>query len=227
MVKDKNNKEQEAGEIISRGEQFFEKHSNLIFYVILGIVIVAFGIWAYVQYIQKPRATKAYEALFHAEEQFIKGEDSTVLITGGITDQGVLEEIKKYSGTKASKLGHLYAGIVSFDLGNYQEALDHLNKYSAKDNMVAPSVIRLKGDCYVQLDKLDQAAKLFEEAAELANNDVISPGCLMKAARVYEHQQKYDKALQAYNTIKEKYYTATEAKSIEADIIRVQAQIGK
>ncbi len=223
MAKDINNKEQEAAEIVSKGEKFFEKNSNLIFYIVLGIIIIAFGIWAYIQYVHKPKQTKAYESLYASEAQFIEGNDSTLLNTNTITNEGILATIKEYKGTKAAKLGYLYAGIAYYDMGKYQEAIDHLEKFKSSENMVAPSVVRLIGDCYVQLDQLDKAVSYFEKAADMADNEVISPSCLIKAAHVYEHQKKYDEAIKAYEKIKNKYYTAPEAENADAEVVRISS----
>lgn len=226
MAKEKS-KETETKEVISRGEKFFERHANLLMWILLGVVIVAFGIWAYVQYVHKPRLERANEALYVAEDQFIAGGDSTVLKTPGITDRGVLAIIDKYSGTKAANLSHLYAGVAYYDLGQFDKALEQLKKFNAKDDMIAPSAVRLMGDCCVQLDKLDEAVKYFEQAAQMANNEVVSPICLIKAGHVYETQKKYDKALAAYQTVRDKYYTAPEATQVEGDIARVQILAGK
>lgn len=219
----KNNKEQEIGDVLSKGERFFEKHSNLIFYIGLGIVIAAFGVWAYIEYVAKPRQQTAYEEIFSAEDSFIRGQDSLVLASGGVSENGVLSVAKKYSGTKAGDLAHLYAGISYYDLGQYENAISELKKYNSKDLMVSASVLRMIGDCYVQLDKLDEAVGYFRNAADKAANEVISPECLIKAARVYESQQEYLKALELYKEVKDKYYTAPEAKTVEADIIRLEA----
>lgn len=218
-------KEQDASEIISTGEKFFEKHANLLIYIVLAIVVIAFGIWAYIQYVHKPREEKAAEAIFVAENNFINNGDSTVLKTGGLTDQGVLAEIKEYSGTKAAKLAHLYAGIAYYDLGNYDKAIEELKAYSGSDNMIAPSAVRLLGDCYVQQKKYDEAINCFEKAAKMANNEAVSPGCLLKAAHVYEFQKKYSEALKLYKEIKDKYYRSPESTTIESDILRVEGYI--
>lgn len=215
-------KEQETSEILSQGEHFFEKHANLIFYIVLGIIIVAFGVWAYIQYVAKPRTESAYESLYTAEDSFIMQEDSTVLATAGVSDQGVLEVTKKYSGTKAAKLAHLYAGVAYYDLGQYEKAITELKKYNANDKLVSPSVLRLLGDCSVQLDRFEEAIDYFTKAADRANNPVISPGCLIKAARVYEHLQKPSEALKLYKKVKDQYYDAPEATSVLADITRLE-----
>ncbi|MBB6276257.1 tetratricopeptide repeat protein [Porphyromonas circumdentaria] len=212
----------DAAEIISRGEKFAERYANVIIYCILGVIVVAFGIWAYIQYVSKPREAKASAELFRSEERFILGEDSTVLQATGVSEEGVLRIINDYSSTDAANLSHVYAGIAYYDLGKYEESLAELKKFSAKDQMVAPSVIRLMGDCCVELDRLEDAVKYFEKAASMANNEVVSPGCLVKAARVYEVQKNYSKAIDAYQKIVDEYYNSAEVNQAKADITRLQ-----
>lgn len=216
-------KEQEGSEILSRGEHFFEKYANLLFYIGLGIVILAFGVWAYFEYVAKPRRVAAQEALMTTEHYFIQGDNDLVLLSDGASGQGALNVAKEYSGTKSAELAHLYAGIAYFDQGQYKDALKELKKYSSKDPLVGPSVLRLMGDCCVELNKYDDAVKYFRQAADKADNAVISPSALIKAARVREAQQQYDKAIKLYKEVEEKYYDSPEASSVVADIIRLEA----
>ena len=68
--------------------------------------------------------------------------------------------------------------------------------------------------------KLSRATKLLLRPLPAA----ISPSCLIKAGHVYEKLGKYDKAIALYNEVKTKYYTTPEAESVEADLLRAQAQ---
>lgn len=218
-----NEMEHKAGEMVSKGEHFIEKNSKLILYILLGVVVLGVGIWLYVEKVHKPRVERASASLYQAEEQFMAGADSLAL-SG---ESGFLAIAKEYSGTKAAKLAHAYAGIIYYDEGKYQEAIDELKKFSAKETMVAPSLTRLIGDCYVELQQYQEAVKYFEQAAKDADNAVVSPSCLIKAGRVYEELGQNDKALAVYQQIKDKYYTSAEASSIDASIIRVQSKLGK
>ena len=114
-----------------------------------------------------------------------------------------------------------------YDMGKYQEALAELQKFSSDEALVAPSIQRMIGDCYVQLGKLEDAVKAYESAAKSANSEAISPSCLIKAGHVYEKLGKYDQAVKAYQEVKDKYYTAPEAEMVEADLIRARAAGGK
>ena len=214
-------------EIVSRSEQFIEKYSKTIIWCVLGVIVLGVGIWLYIDKVVKPRSDKAAEHLYAAEEQFMAGADSAALNAPAAGAMGLLEIADKYSSTDAGKLAHAYAGIIYYDEGKYEEAIRELKEFKAKEKMVAPSITRLIGDCYVELGKYDEAAKYFMDAAKAADNPVISPSCLIKAGHVYEELGQYDKALKAYKEIQEKYYTAPESESIEASIIRVEAKLKK
>lgn len=230
MTDDRNLKERtedeqlNAQEVISKGEKFVEKNINIILYAVLGIVVIGFGIWGYIKYIKHPREEKASTQLFMAEERFMAGEDSLALVASSIGGDGLLD-VAAMKGTKAANLAHAYAGICYYDMAQYEKALEELKKFDADENMVAPSITRLIGDCLVQLKKYDDAVGYFEKAAKQADNDVVSPSCWIKAGRVYEELKKYDQALKAYQMVKDKYYTAPEAEAVEADIIRVKSNM--
>ncbi len=221
------NTEKQIGEVVSRSEQFVEKNMTKIGIAILAVFVVVAGVFAYKRFVSQPKEEKATAQVFMAEDQFLQELDSLALNGSGADQAGLLQIIDKYSGTDAAKVSNAYAGISLYNMGKYEEALKHLGKVSSKETMVAPSVIRLMGDCYVQLKQYDKAVQQFEKAASAANNSAISPSCLIKAARVYEHQKKYDKALAAYTQVKDKYYDSMEAAVVEGDIIRVNQLVGK
>ncbi|WP_329905501.1 CDC27 family protein [Porphyromonas pogonae] len=220
-----NPQETNAEEIVSRSEQFVEKNISKIITVVLIVIAVVAGILAYVHFIKKPRNEKASAKMYVAEDKFMNSQDSVALNGLGAGNPGLLNIIDKYSGTDASNLSEAYTGICYYDMGKYKEALEHLKKFSSKEDIVAPSIQRLIGDCYVQLDKLKDAVDAYEKAATMANNEAVTPSCLLKAGHVYEKMGENKKALEKYQTIKDKYYTAPESATVEADIIRVQSKI--
>ncbi|GAD06280.1 tetratricopeptide repeat protein [Porphyromonas crevioricanis] len=209
-------------EIASKSERYVEKNISKILVVVLALIAIVAGVFAYLQFVKKPKAEKAATELYMAESAFMEERDSLAL-NGSTNNLGLLEIAKKYSSTPSGNLSHAYIGIIYYDMGKYEEALQELKKFSASEKIVSPSIERLKGDCYVQLDKPQEAIKSFEKAAKDASNEAISPLCLLKAGRVYESLKDYDNALKTYQTIKEKYYMAPEANTVAADIIRVES----
>ncbi|WP_299351425.1 tetratricopeptide repeat protein [uncultured Porphyromonas sp.] len=213
-------------EKVMQGEQFFERHGKKIIIAVVVVVLAVIAIFAYIKFIKEPNNAKASSQMFVAEDNFIMGQDSLAL-KGATASPGFEGIAKNFSGTDAANLAHAYAGICLYDMGRYQEALGELQKFSSEEKLVAPSIQRMIGDCYVQLGKLEDALKSYESAAKLADSEAISPSCLIKAGHVYEKLGKYDQAVAAYQQIKDKYYTSPEAESVEADLIRARAAGGK
>ena len=214
-------------EQVLKGELFFERHGKKIIIAVAALLVIALGFFAYHRFVTIPKSEKATAQMFVAEDSFMLGQDSLALKGQGAGTQGFEAIAKNFSGTDAANLAHAYSGICLYDMGKYQEALTELKKFSSDEAVVAPSIQRIIGDCYVQLGKLDDAVKAYETAAKQANNEAISPSCLIKAGHVYEKLGKYDQAVKAYQEVKDKYYTAPEAEIVEADLIRARAAGGK
>ncbi|MDY6122645.1 MAG: anaphase-promoting protein [Porphyromonas sp.] len=222
MSKNESQNDNVIGEIASKSERYVEKNISKILVVVLALIAIVAGIFAYVQFVKKPKAEKAAAEMYLAEDAFMRENDSLAL--HGMADKsGLLEIVEKYSSTPSGNVAHAYIGIIYYDMGKYQEALDELSKFSSSEKLVSPSVERLKGDCYVQLDKPQDAINSFEKAAKLANNEVVSPLCLIKAGHVYESLKDYANALKSYQRVRDGYYMAPEAKTVVADIIRVES----
>lgn len=215
---------EQVEEVLVKSETFLEKNLSKIA-IAVGTVLVIIGAWyGYVKLIQEPRNEKASVELFKAEDHFINQQDSLAMAGAGLTEKGLDAIIKEYPGTDAANIALAYKGIALYDAERYTEAIEALKGFSSRDAYVAPSVMRLIGDCYVQLEKYQEAADAYLKAAAMAKNDAISPSCLIKAGHVFEKLGQKDKALELYNEIKSNYYTAPEAASVETDIIRVSAQ---
>ena len=128
---------------------------------------------------------------------------------------GFLKVAEEYSGTKAANLAKAYAGICYAKLGKSQEAIDALNSFDGDDQMVAPAVKGAIGNCYAQLGDLDKAAATLLDAANQADNNTLSPIFLMQAGEILVKQGKIDEAVQAYTTIKDKYFASYQAMNID------------
>lgn len=223
MSEQEQNGFEQVEQVIGKSESFLVKNLNKIGAVV-GVVLIAVGAWyGYTKLIKEPRNEKASVELFRAEDKFINGQDSLALAGVGLTEKGLDAIIKDYSGTDAANLAQAYKGIALYDEGKYQEAIDALRAFSSKDAYVAPSVERLIGDCYAQLEKYEDAAKAYEQAAKMADNEAITPGCLVKAGHIYEKLGNNAKALELYKQVQDKYYTTPEGSTVEVDIIRASA----
>ena len=217
------NKELEVEEIVSKSEQFIENNSKKIIYGIIAVALVVGAVLGIKHGYLVPQEKKAAAAMFKGEQYFARDSFVLALNGNGADYEGFEAIIDQYGSTDAGNLAKAYAGICYYKMGDTQKALDLLKSFSGKDQMVSPAVTGLIGDCYVNMGNTKEGISYFEKAAKDADNEVISPIYLKKAGIAYENLKEYDKAVKAYTTIKDKYYTSMEASDIDKYITRASA----
>jgi predicted negative regulator of RcsB-dependent stress response len=91
----------------------------------------------------------------------------------------------------------------------------------ADDAMVSPAAEGALGNAYAHLNQLDKAVSHLKKAAEMADNNSLSPTFLIQAGEILESQGKNDEALKLYQTVKEKYFNSMQSQTIDSYIERV------
>jgi len=217
--------EANVGEIFSKSEKFIETYKNYImigFGVIIILVVAILGIR---QYYLLPKEAEAQEAIFPGENFLANRQWSIALNGDSATYIGFLGIIDEFPHTRTANLAKAYAGISFYHLGQFQEALDHLKAFSANEKIVDPIITGLIGDCYVNLNNVEEGIKYFKEAASKVENQFISPIYLKKAGLAYESLSDFKNAVDVYNTLKRKYPNSQEAADIDKFIYRASAQL--
>jgi tetratricopeptide (TPR) repeat protein len=138
--------------------------------------------------------------------------------------EGFLKVADEFGGTDAGKLANAYAGICYAQLGQYENAVKYLDKFSAEDQLVSPALMGTMGNCYIQLGQLDKGAATLMKAADKANSHSLSPIYLIQAGQVYEKLGKKSEALKAYQTVKDKYFNSYQSMEIDKYIERASVK---
>jgi tetratricopeptide (TPR) repeat protein len=211
-------------------EVFYEKNKKAITYgggAFLAIVaIISF----YTFYWLPGEEKEANNEAFFAQTYFEK-DSFLVALNGGINVQtsegpktimGFRDIADSYSSTKTGKLANYYAGICLLRTGKFEEAIESLEKFSIKDEMLAPVAIGAIGDANMELNKIDEAIKFYLKAAEQSSNAFTTPIYLKKAAFAYEQTANYTEALATYERLKNEYSASTEAREVDKYIARVK-----
>jgi tetratricopeptide (TPR) repeat protein len=188
---------------------------------VVAIILVFGAVWGYRQY-KKPIERDAQAQLFMAEQYFAK-DSFNLALNGDGNNLGFLDIIEDYGITKAANLAEYYAGISYLHMENYQEAIAHLENFDSDDKMLHPIALGSMGDAHVELKELDKGLRFYEKAIDASDNEFTAPIYLMKSALVYEQQANYEKALELYEKIRDKYPESAEAEDIEKHIGRAQA----
>lgn len=212
-------------EALSRSEQFVEKNKNLLFYIILGIIVIVGGIFLYRKFVMGPKQKEAQAQMFVAEQYFEK-DSIDLAINGDGTNPGFLDIANEYGSTRPGNLAKYYLGVCYMKKGEFQNAIDYLDDFSADDHIIGPMAIGLTGDAYMELGETGKAIEYYLKASEKKINDFTSPIFLLKAGWAYEILGQYDKAIGVYEKIQKEHYKSFEARDIEKYIARAKALQG-
>jgi len=203
-----------VGEALSTTGQWIEDNSNLLTWIITGIVVVVLGIIALNNYVFKPKALEASNENAKAVVYFQNGDFEKALNGDEAECIGFEEIANNYKLYQPGKLAALYAGICYYQLGDYEQAAKYLKRFKAKDVNIAPAASQLLGDAYVELGEYGKAVRAFEAAAA-SENDLIAPMSLKKAGLVYLEMGDKRSAKHAFEQIKRDYATSQEASDID------------
>lgn len=194
---------------------------------VIGIAIVAL-ILLYVGYQNvylKPRAEKAANEMFKAEEYVATDSLSDRAISGDGSYPGFEKIANEYSNTKSANIANAYLGGLYLKKGEFQKAVDALGKYSSTGSpVIDPLVLGMLGDAYSELKDYGKAITYYKKAADKSKNSFTSPLFLKKLGLVYEEQKDFSAAADVYNKIKTEFSDSYEASTIETYIARAEAQ---
>ncbi len=202
----------------TKAEAFFEKNKKGIIIAVVAIIaVIVCAILANTYYFE-PRQQEASTELAKSQELFQQEQYDKALT-------GFQKVASDYSSTDAGNLAQLYIGLCQANLGKWQEAVDALESFSGKDDaMISPAAEGALGNAYANLNQLDKAVEHLKKAAELADNNALSPNFLIQAGEILESQGKKDEALKLYQQVKEKYFNSMQYQVIDAFIERASAK---
>lgn len=207
-----------AEEQLNKQEAFFLKYQKAIICCVVALILIVAGIILYKNYVSAPREEKASTELSKAQQLFGQEQFDKAL--------PLFQKVASdYGSTDAGNLAKLYTGLCQAQLGKWQEAVDALESFSGRDDaMISPAAEGALGNAYAHLNKLDEAVSHLKKAAEMADNNSLSPTYLIQAGEILESQNKKDEALKLYQTVKEKYFNSMQYQTIDAYIERASAK---
>ena len=201
-------------------ENFFEKNSKMVVVAIVVIFVLAAAIFGYKKLIVEPRLNDAQEMLYEAQYRFEQqNADFALALNGDENVPGFAQVIEKYGNTPAGNLATVYAAACALRLGDFDAAESYLAKYSnvkgATGELVNATAIGIRGEIAVEKGDYAGAAAIFENAANVSDNNYSTPLYLRKAAMAYEAAGNADKAKKCLQAINDKYPSSLEAREAE------------
>ena len=196
-------------------QDFFERNQSKILGVIVIGILLFGGYLAYKFGYQAPREKSAMEAIHKAQEQFARDSFALALENPGGGFEGFLDIIENYGGSKAANLSKYYAGVSYLNLGRFEDAISYLESYSANDDITPIMKAGALGDAYAENGDLDKALGLYKKAANMENNDFLTPYYLYKYAILAKKQGQSSEAVAAFERIQKDYPDSNEANEAE------------
>lgn len=204
---------------LTKTEQFIEDNQKWIVRIITGILALVVIFIGAKRFYLNPLEEEAHGQMFVAE-QYFEVDSFNLALYGDGNYSGFLQIIDDYGITKAGNLSKYYAGISFLKLGQFEDAIDHLQKFKSKDKMVAPIATGAIGDAFIEMGETEKGLNHYLKAASLSDNNFTSPMFLMKAGQVYENLGNNKKALDVYEQIRKEYPDYSRRNNIEKYITR-------
>lgn len=210
-------------EYSSRFMYYYENNKATVIGGAIGLLLIIGLIVGFFVY-SGQQEQEAQNLLSIAEEQLMQGNYETALF--GNEDDFTLgfEQISNnYSRTEAGNLATYYAAVSDFELGNFEDALTRMQNYDIPRGIMGVSPLSLHAILLSELERYEEAADKYIEAAEWNENSSTTPYNLLEAAIAYREAGNDDRALQVVNRILDEYSNsqqATEAKRMKGLLTR-------
>lgn len=195
--------------------QFKEnKKLRLITAVVIGLIVGILGYILYKQFVYAPNNRKANEGYYRGLN--LAAKDS---VDAAIAE---LEPfVKKNDGYEGGEVAEFTLARQYMAKGDFKKALKLLEGVSLKDTYGPAMALGLQGDCYSEMGKFKDALEMYEDAADVNENEWTTPTYLFKAGQVAEEIKDYAKAKELYERINQDYYMFGQQKTIDKYIARV------
>ena len=118
---------------------------------------------------------------------------------------GFTQIARNYNRTDAGNLAFYYSAVAEFELGNYEEALSYIENYSVPRGVLGVAPISMHAIILSELEQYEEAARMFERAAQWDNNSSTTPQNLFEAAQAYIEIGNNQKAIELLNTVIREY----------------------
>jgi len=208
-----------------KAESFINANTGIVTGAVIGLIALMAAFFWFSRVYIPGQENQANEEMFTAQQNFAN-DAFQVALDGDGNYPGFLEIIDNYSGsTKASNLAHYYAGISYLNLGEFQNAIDYLGKFSGGDAVLGGMAQGAMGDAYMELGDTENGIKHYRNAANASNNDFTGPMWLMRAGMAMSKEGDHASAKSMFEMIKDKYPKSSEANDATKYIQRAAASM--
>jgi len=210
---------------LSKTEMYIENNQKSLSVIILDIIVIVGGYMAFNKFYVAPMEDEAKSQMFIAEQYFAQ-DSFNLALNGDGNYLGFLDIFDEYGLTKSANLANYYIGISYLHLGQYEDAIEYLEKFDSEDNILDGLAVSAIGDAYAQLNEKEKARDYYLKAATIKPNEFTTPIFLFKAGILSEQLDDNQMALDTYKKLEKEYPNSNEARKIEKYVARVNLKLG-
>jgi len=202
-------------------EHWYDSNKKIINSVLLGILVVVGGFFAYNKFLKAPKNRKGSESLYQVQQYFAKDSMNLVDSKGDAGFYGASEIIDKYGSTDAGNLAQFYAGRAAMAKGEFQKAITHFKSFDGAGTLPGTVANGCLGDAYMELGKADEAISYYEKATSDKEDIFLTPLYLERLGVVYQNKGQGEKAVEVFKRIKTEYGSSAQARNVEKYLARL------
>ncbi|MDR1113375.1 MAG: tetratricopeptide repeat protein [Bacteroidales bacterium] len=213
---------------LSKFIRFFNKNQNTVYGVVIAILVVICGIFAFNKFYLTPKTEKAEAAIMHPISLYLSTDTTAwqVALDGDDENDGFLTIADDYKLTKTANTANYYAGLTYLKMGQKEEALEYLKKFKQKENVLYYACQALIGDLYDEQGATKEAIAYYQKA--IKSSDIyFTPITLFKLAQIAEREENWSEALKYYQQIEKNFEVEYNKMSIDRYVARTQQKAGK
>ncbi len=224
----KNEQEQEKENFVTKTLAFFNKYQNIIYGVLIGLLAIAVIIIAFNRFYLQKKNGEASAAMTQPITWYMMGDSVSLnlALEGNDENDGFLAIADGYKLTRTANTAKYYAGLCYLRLGQKEEALDYFKQFKKKEDVLWYGCQILIGDLYDEQGDEANAIKYYEKATK-GEDPLYTPNAYFKLGQLYEREEKWDKALDSYKAIEDKFYTQYNSMNIAQYVERARAKASK
>ncbi len=209
-----------AEETLKGIESWYEKNKKMLNSILLGALVLVVGVYAYNNFLQKPKNQKANDAIFMAQQYFAM-DSMNLALNGDGNNYGFLKIIDKYGSTDAGNLAKFYAGRILVGQGEFDKGIKYLKDFDGAGTLAETIKLGTLGDAHMELGKTKEAIDYYKQATADKNDIYLTPLYLERMAIALEQGGDTAKAIEIYKRITTEFATSAQSRNAEKYLARL------
>ena len=186
-------------------ETFVEENAKIIVGVLVALVVLALGYFAYTKFIVEPKSEEALNNMVQAERLFDQDSVAQALKGSAGAYQGLQQIVDEFGNTEAGNLARFKAASSYYKLGDYASAVKLLEEFDTDDEVMLAQKYGMLGNALTQSNKIEEALPYFVKAAETTEVETLEVTYYTKAGEIAMSVGKNEDALKYFQKIVDKY----------------------